>query len=141
MSSDKESKNTTRLHSPPGWPLPAIRFTAVFADLHRSSATLRCPRTKKGDFADQPSLFAQDSNTLMGYATSPISSRFLDAVLTQSAVPSKYKRMLMNGFMGRYKFLVEDRMGSRVGDTIWDHADGFMKVSPFLPTSLCTDTS
>jgi nucleolar protein 9 len=64
----------------------------------------------------------------MGYATSPISSRFLDAVLTQAAVPSKYKRMLMNGFMGRYKFLVEDRMGSRVGDTIWDHADGFMKV-------------
>ena len=75
------------------------------------------------------SLFAQDSNTLMDYATNPISSRFLDAVLTQQAVPGKFKRTLMNKFMGRYKFLVEDRMGSRVGDTIWDRADGFMKVS------------
>jgi hypothetical protein len=69
----------------------------------------------------------------MGYATNPISSRFLDAILTQPAVPSKYKRALMNKFMGRYKFLVEDRLGSRVGDTIWDHADGFMKVSSRLP--------
>lgn len=64
----------------------------------------------------------------MEYAKNPISSRFLDTVLTQSAVSSKWKRKLMMVFMGRYKELVEDRTGSRVGDTIWDHADGFMKV-------------
>lgn len=66
----------------------------------------------------------------MGYAQNTVSSRFLDAILTSTTVESKWKRALMNKFMGRYKFLVEDRMGSRVGDTIWDNADGFMKVSP-----------
>jgi hypothetical protein len=35
----------------------------------------------------------------------------------------------MMAFMGQYKQLVEDRIGSRVGDTIWDNADGFIKVS------------
>jgi hypothetical protein len=33
----------------------------------------------------------------------------------------------MLSFQGRYRQLAEDRLGSRVAETIWDTADGFMK--------------
>ena len=66
----------------------------------------------------------------MAYATNPIASRFLDAVLTApiETVAPKWRKKLMMAFMGSYRELVQDRIGSRVGDTIWDVADGFMKV-------------
>jgi nucleolar protein 9 len=33
----------------------------------------------------------------------------------------------MLSFQGRYRQLTEDRLGSRVAETMWDRADGFMK--------------
>jgi nucleolar protein 9 len=74
------------------------------------------------------SLLSQPVTTLLAYAKSPIASHLLDLVLTHSAVHPKYRRKLILAFLGKYRDLAEDRMGSRVADTIWDVADGFLKV-------------
>lgn len=76
-----------------------------------------------------PSLLAQDVNTLLGYACHPIASHFLDAALTSPAVPLKYRRRLISSFMGQFSTMLQDRLGSRVADTIWATADGYMRVS------------
>lgn len=73
------------------------------------------------------SLFAQPTDTLLSYAKSPIASHLLDKVLTSAAVPAKYRRKLYLAFVGRYAELADDRLGSRVADTVWDTADGFMR--------------
>jgi hypothetical protein len=59
-----------------------------------------------------------------------ISSHVLDAFLISTKVAAKWKRKLLLALDGRYLDLVNDKFGSRVGDTIWDRAaDGFMKAS------------
>lgn len=73
------------------------------------------------------SLLSQSSDTLLSYAASPIASRLLDKVLTAPAVQAKYRRRLMLSFMGQYEVLAQDRLGSRVADTVWATADGFMR--------------
>ena len=76
------------------------------------------------------SLLAQDAETLLGYGTSPIGSRLLDAVLEAPSVPMKYKRKLMIAFVSHYTTLATDRIGSRVVERLWDGADLYLKVSP-----------
>lgn len=73
------------------------------------------------------SLFAQSPDTLLAYASSPVASHLLDKVLTAPAVPAKYRRKLYLAFMDRYERLADDRLGSRVADTVWATADGFMR--------------
>lgn len=73
------------------------------------------------------SLLAQPKETLLAYASSPIASHLLDKVLTSPAVPAKYRRKLLLAFVGEYHTLASDRLGSRVADTLWAAADGFMK--------------
>lgn len=73
------------------------------------------------------SLLAQQADTLVGYASSPVASHLLDRVLTAPAVQAKYRRKLMLAFMGQYEVLAQDRLGSRVADTVWAAADGFMR--------------
>ena len=74
---------------------------------------------------------------LIEMAHHPISSRVLDMVLSSSTVPAKLKRKFVLGFMGRWHELVDDRIGSRVGERCWAAADGYMKVrSPFLLANL-----
>lgn len=73
------------------------------------------------------SLFAQPIETLLAYATSPIASHFIDKILTSNAVSPKYRRKVYLGYMGHYNTLACDKLGSRVADTIWATADGFMK--------------
>ncbi|BEI83685.1 hypothetical protein CcaverHIS002_0402890 [Cutaneotrichosporon cavernicola] len=73
------------------------------------------------------SLLAQNPDILLGYASSPVASHLLDKVLTVPAVPAKYRRKLIMTFMGQYELLAQDRLGSRVADTVWATADGFMR--------------
>jgi nucleolar protein 9 len=82
------------------------------------------------------SLLAQPAETLLEYASSTIASHFLDCVLTSEAVPPKHRRRLISAFLGHYRELAQDRMGSRVADTIWAKADGFMKVSSTRATQI-----
>ncbi|WVQ70861.1 hypothetical protein IAR50_000386 [Cryptococcus sp. DSM 104548] len=73
------------------------------------------------------SLTSLPVDALITYAKSPIASRLLDKVFIDPAAPIKYRKKLMMVFMDHYKELVEDKLGSRVVDTIWDRADGFLK--------------
>lgn len=61
-------------------------------------------------------------------AHNPTSSRVLDVLLDWPAVPSKAKRTFLLGLVGHYQSLVDDRIGSRVGDRCWKVADPYLKV-------------
>lgn len=56
-------------------------------------------------------------------------SRVYDVLLESSTVPSKAKRQFVMDFIGHYHLLVDDRIGSRVGDRCWAYADTYLKVS------------
>ncbi|OWZ68417.1 hypothetical protein AYX14_05478 [Cryptococcus neoformans] len=73
------------------------------------------------------SLLSLPIDSIIAYAKSPIASHLLDKVFLERSVPPKYKKKMMMMFMKSYKELVEDRLGSRVMDTIWEQADGYMK--------------
>ncbi|OCF41800.1 hypothetical protein I317_04406 [Kwoniella heveanensis CBS 569] len=73
------------------------------------------------------SLTAQPVEIILTYAKSPIASHFIDSVFTNSTVPPKYRRKIMMSLQDHWRVLVDDRLGSRVVDTIWDRADGYMK--------------
>ncbi|KAM5532714.1 hypothetical protein V8D89_013606 [Ganoderma adspersum] len=55
------------------------------------------------------------------------SSRVLDAVLESETVPKTAKRKFVMSFLGKYHVLVDDRIGSRVGDRCWAFADPYLK--------------
>ena len=75
------------------------------------------------------SLLGQSVDDLIRMAHHAISSHVLDAFLVSPKVAAKWKRKLLLALDGRFLDLVNDKFGSRVGDTIWDRAaDGFMKV-------------
>jgi nucleolar protein 9 len=61
-------------------------------------------------------------------------SRVYDVLLDSPTVPLKAKRQFVMDFMGHYHLLVDDRIGSRVGDRCWAFADTYLKVlsPPFL---------
>lgn len=65
---------------------------------------------------------------LLTLATNPISSRVLDKALSASSVAGKYKRKLIQRFMGHYHVLADDRIGSHVAERAWESADPFLKV-------------
>ncbi|KAG6861483.1 hypothetical protein C0995_015910 [Termitomyces sp. Mi166 len=54
-------------------------------------------------------------------------SRVYDVFLESSTVPLKAKRELVMGFIGHYHVLVDNRLGSRVGDRCWASADTYLK--------------
>ena len=57
----------------------------------------------------------------------PTSSRVLDALLDSPTVPYKAKRKFVMAFIGHYHVLVDDRIGSRVGDRCWAAADPYLR--------------
>ncbi|KAF5388249.1 hypothetical protein D9615_000027 [Tricholomella constricta] len=54
-------------------------------------------------------------------------SRVYDVLLESPTVSSKAKREFVMGFIGHYHLLVDDRLGSRVGDRCWAFADTYLK--------------
>ncbi|KAG6918212.1 hypothetical protein DXG01_015805 [Tephrocybe rancida] len=54
-------------------------------------------------------------------------SRVYDALLESPTVTPKVKREFVMGFIGHYHLLVDDRLGSRVGDRCWAFADTYLK--------------
>ncbi|EDR04892.1 uncharacterized protein LACBIDRAFT_303745 [Laccaria bicolor S238N-H82] len=54
-------------------------------------------------------------------------SRVYDVLLDSPTVPLKAKRQFVMGFIGHYHLLVDDRIGSRVGDRCWAFADTYLK--------------
>ncbi|KAF7301584.1 hypothetical protein MIND_00723900 [Mycena indigotica] len=64
---------------------------------------------------------------VLALAKHPISSRVLDALLDSSTVPTKAKRQFVQSLIGHYHTLVDDRIGSRVGDRCWAFSDTYLK--------------
>lgn len=62
-------------------------------------------------------------------AHSASGSRVYDVLLDSPVVPAKAKRQFVMNFIGYYHLLVDDRIGSRVGDRCWAFADTYLKVS------------
>ncbi|KAK0206001.1 armadillo-type protein [Desarmillaria ectypa] len=60
-------------------------------------------------------------------AQHPVSSRVLDVFLDSPTVPHKAKRRFVLAFLGHFHELVDDRIGSRVGERCWSWADTYMK--------------
>ncbi|EPT01842.1 hypothetical protein FOMPIDRAFT_1161063 [Fomitopsis schrenkii] len=73
------------------------------------------------------SLQALTIDELIEMAHHAAASRVLDVLLSSPTVPAKAKRTFVLGFMGRWHELVDDRIGSRVGERCWAAADGYMK--------------
>ncbi|KAI0643707.1 ARM repeat-containing protein [Trametes meyenii] len=55
------------------------------------------------------------------------SSRVLDALLESPTVSHKDKRKFVMSLLGHYHVLVDDRIGSRVGERCWAFADPYLK--------------
>lgn len=60
-------------------------------------------------------------------AHDPTGSRIYDALLESPTVPPKSKRQFIMDFIGHYHELVDDRIGSRVGDRCWASSDTYLK--------------
>ena len=73
---------------------------------------------------------------VIAMAHDAIASRVLDAILTSPTVSFKERRRFVMHFIGHYHKLVDDRIGSRVGDNCWAFADPYLKVSRVLPALL-----
>lgn len=86
------------------------------------------PHTDQPFDATPKSLQAIGLGDVIQMAHHAMSSRVLDAVLESETVPKAAKRKLVMTFLGRYHDLVDDRIGSRVGDRCWAYADPYLKV-------------
>lgn len=82
------------------------------------------------------SLQAIGVDELVQMAYHVTSSRVLDAVLESPTVLHKDKRKFVMTFIGHYHLLVDDRIGSRVGERCWAFADPYLKVRIFCAHSL-----
>lgn len=56
-----------------------------------------------------------------------MSSHLLDVVLDAQTVPIKYRRRLINLLIPLMKDLLDDKIGSRVAEKVWEAADGYTK--------------
>ncbi|KAJ1308926.1 hypothetical protein OPQ81_004611 [Rhizoctonia solani] len=73
------------------------------------------------------SIHAQSTDEILNLSRHPVSSRVLDAFLDSPTVLLRDKRKFLLSLMGSYHILVDDRIGSRVGDRCWACADPFLR--------------
>ncbi|KAL0581237.1 Nucleolar protein 9 [Marasmius crinis-equi] len=73
------------------------------------------------------SLNSLETPERLNVAYDPSGSRVMDALLDSSNVSSKAKRSFIMSFMGHFHELVDDRIGSRVGDRCFAFADTYLK--------------
>ncbi|KAJ7047787.1 hypothetical protein C8F04DRAFT_1060117 [Mycena alexandri] len=86
---------------------------------------LRLPEPHNQVVSD--SLNSLSPEEMLAIAHHAISSRVLDALLDSPTVPLKVKRQYVLSSIGRYHLLVDDRIGSRVGDRCWAFSDTYLK--------------
>lgn len=75
------------------------------------------------------SILAQPMDAILRYTHHPISSRIFDVLIESPTVSFKSKRNTLLTFTNATKWfeLVDDRIGSRVGERLWEGCDGFLK--------------
>ncbi|KAF9563347.1 ARM repeat-containing protein [Agrocybe pediades] len=88
-------------------------------------ALLRLPEPTNQFVID--SIFSLSIEDRIKVAHNPAGSRVFDALLDSPTVPSKVKRQFVMDFIGHYHQLVDDKLGSRVGDRCWAFCDTYLK--------------
>ncbi|KAF9531020.1 armadillo-type protein [Crepidotus variabilis] len=73
------------------------------------------------------SIFALNIDERIHFSHNPTSSRVFDLLLDSPSVPAKSKRQFVMDFIGHYHILVDDKIGSRIGDRCWSFSDTFLK--------------
>ncbi|KAG1836483.1 armadillo-type protein [Suillus tomentosus] len=73
------------------------------------------------------SIKSLSTEDLISLSQNPISSRVIDVLFDSETVPFKVKRALVMSLIGHYHTLVDDRIGSRVGDRCWAFADPYLR--------------
>ncbi|KAK0467762.1 uncharacterized protein EV420DRAFT_1501188 [Desarmillaria tabescens] len=73
------------------------------------------------------SILSLPITSLIPLTQHPISSRVLDIFLDSLTVPHKAKHRLILAFLGHFHELVDDRIGSQVGERCWGWSDTYMK--------------
>jgi nucleolar protein 9 len=68
-----------------------------------------------------------DAESVVALCHDATSSRVIDAFIDSTSVPKSVKRKLSMSLIGYYHELVDDRIGSRVGDRLWDAAEPYLK--------------
>lgn len=89
------------------------------------------------------SIFALPIDEVIAMAHNVTASRVLDILLQSPCVPFKDKRKFVMSFIGHYHTLVDDRIGSRVGDNCWAFADPYLRVRDhqLLASGFCSLSS
>ncbi|KAG9219045.1 hypothetical protein CCMSSC00406_0001455 [Pleurotus cornucopiae] len=91
-------------------------------------SSLRLPEPHCRLVLDSLASLSMEDSIRLGYH--PAGSRVFDALLESPSVPFKDKRRFVMSFIGHYHLLVDDRIGSRVGDRCWAFADTYLKRKP-----------
>jgi len=73
------------------------------------------------------SIASLTTEDLISLSQNPISSRVIDVLFESETVPFKVKRAFAISLIGHYHTLVDDRIGSRVGDRCWAFADPYLR--------------
>lgn len=81
------------------------------------------------DLDSSSSIFDMSVQERIRAAHDPSGSRIYDVFFDSPTVPSKVKQLLVMDFIGHYHQLVDDKLGSRVGDRCWTFSDTYLKVS------------
>ncbi|TFK35011.1 armadillo-type protein [Crucibulum laeve] len=106
--------------SPPCDPLePKIQGSILLQSI------LRLPAPHNQIVIDSINSLPIDNRIRIAHNSS--SSRVYDALLESSTVLPKIKRQFVMDFIGHYHELVDDKIGSRVGDRCWAFADTYLK--------------
>lgn len=74
------------------------------------------------------SLLHLGPSNIIALAKDVISSHVLDTLLKAEEVPRDCKRNFMLSLLGHMHLLADDKISSRVADTIWYQADTYLKV-------------
>lgn len=86
---------------------------------------LRLPEAQNQLVTD--SIASLSIDKLLALSHHPISSRVIDVFLESPTVPARTRRRLILAFQGHFHTLVDDRVGSRVGERLWNAADPYLK--------------
>ncbi|KAJ6510238.1 armadillo-type protein [Mycena vitilis] len=109
----------TQDYKAPGISEPTVQGAVLLQSL------LRLPEPHYQLVTD--SLNSMSAEEMIAIAHHNMSSRVLDALLDSPTVALKIKRQFVLSFIGRYHLLVDDRIGSRVGDRCWAFSDTYLK--------------
>lgn len=70
---------------------------------------------------------------LLAFTHHPSASRVLDAIIDGPTIPPRSRRSLLRALEAQFADVIDDRIGSRVGERCWAAADPYLKVRRVYP--------